>query len=66
MHRVRGPSLWRKTRRQAVTEPAETLRPEFGLHMIQALVDEGVPEPQARYAVLSRGAWTKDVCKKSH
>ena len=60
---VRGSSLWRKLRRQGGGQEIEALRPEFELHMIQALVDEGVPEPKARHDVAKRHAWTRDVTR---
>jgi hypothetical protein len=65
MLRVRGPSLWRKLRRKAGVEGIVGLRPEFELHMIQALVDEGVPEPIARQDIAkSHGAWARDIGRK--
>ena len=61
---MRGPSLWRKLWRKAGVAEIEGLRPEFELHMIQALVDEGVPEPKARHDVAKSHAWTRDIGRK--
>ena len=61
MLHVRGSSLWRKLRRRAEAQEIEALRPEFELHMIQALIDEGVPEPKARHDVATSHARTRDI-----